>query len=181
MSYVANGVEASFTEYTLGNGRYKYVITEGNTTDVLIVSEQTNVLTLNNSPVLVCQVYSAEPVVSQSSVNSTNTTWIKMGNTSYFDITTERAISTMTTSILLAILTSFISSAISITISVCSAIITAYKSTDPDSKYLYVSRALYYDKDIPNYHFLEKMWYYRNSNYTGLVTTSQKEHDSILV
>ena len=67
------------------------------------------------------------------------------------------------------------------TIAACAAIITAYKATDPDSKYLYVSRALYYGKDIPNYHFLEKMWYYRNSNYTGLVTTSQKEHDSILV
>ena len=67
------------------------------------------------------------------------------------------------------------------TIAACAAIITAYKAADPDSKYLYVSRALYYDKDIPNYHFLEKMWYYRNSNYTGLVTTSQKEHDSILV
>ena len=67
------------------------------------------------------------------------------------------------------------------TINVCTAIINVYKAADPDLKYIYGSRALYYGKDIPNYHFLEKMWYYRNSNYTGLVTTSQKEHDSILV
>ena len=47
-----------------------------------------------------------------------------------------------------------------------------------DINYVCLSRS---NKDIPNYHFLEKIWYYKNSNYTGLVTISQKEHDSILV
>ncbi len=93
------------------------------------------------------------------------TTWIQMGNTTYSDIYAEVQIRSIYVTTLISLITAGASLMVSITVTVANAIISSY-----------VARSLYYDEIIPWDHYLQKTVHYKNSDFTGYMTTCNREY-----
>lgn len=166
-------------------GTLTFDITEGNKTDILTFDYSNNEVFLNGVSLLITktEAYVYQDLSNVSNVAGENatlattssTTWVQTGNTVYYDCYVENQVRNATTSILLTLITALVNPLAAVTIGICSTIIQYFVSLQSTSKYFYISYSLYYDNDLPYYHYLEKINYYKNSNYTGLVTSSSNE------
>jgi|GEM_PF-3164296 len=99
-----------------------------------------------------------------------------MGNTTYSDIYAEVQIRNIYVTTLISLMTAGASLMVSITVTVANAIISVYVVSQSISKHTYVARSLYYDEIIPWDHYLQKTVHYKNSDYTGYITTCNREY-----
>lgn len=163
-----------------------YYITEGSKQDVLTVNFTQNKAWINGEPVVIkatkAEIYTPKSSIdleTQSLHATTSTVWVKIGNTTYYDIYVENQVRNATVSLLISLLTFFVNPIVGLSIGVAHTIISFFKSLESTSKYFYVSRALYYDRDLPEYHYMEEMNYYANSDFTGWVTVERNEVDTL--
>lgn len=179
---LSDGTIAEIAETVDCTGTLTFDITEGDKSDSLTIDYSKNEAFLNGNPLTITKteayVYrDLDNVTGGNTISATksDTTWIKIGNTTYYDAYVENQVRNATTSLIYTLISALVNPIAGLTIGICSIIIQFYISLQSSSKYFYISRALYYDNDLPDYHYLEVTHYYSNSNYTGLITFSERD------
>lgn len=169
-------INVQITDVSTSENVTIFRITENNQTQELLVDHLENKVsvdgkslefTIKEVPIYVMQ---ENPILPQA------TTWIKMGNTQYTDIYAEVQIRNIYTTTLISIITLGASLKIGISALAANTIISVYSAANSTSKHTYVIRNLYYNEDLPWDHFLQKTDHYMNSNWTGYITTCNREY-----
>lgn len=177
-----DGTSGKIIETATSSGTITFEITEGNKSDSLTIDYINNESALNGKPLEITKtdadIYQSvsKSVQENTSLNTSNsTTWVKIGDTQYFDVYSDNQVRYTTTGVLVLILSSLVAFEAGILISAISIVIGYFTAQSSTSKYFYVSQALYYDFNLPDYHYLEDLTYYANPNFTLWITSSSKD------